>query len=297
MRHMIPLKALSMTVAMAGLLLASSFCAADKPEQFVRNAGRLSQLQKIALMPTVVEVKFDERKVPDPDQMMVRQTVASCIAAMLEKQMESGPYQLLPSEFVIQALQDKKWSMTDLYVTHSTGTWDRPAEVRKNARGDEAVLLSKYTEFVGSPTAVSPFRYQWCNTKEPAFGLATTSYQRFPKIDKGKARALAAELGADALLYCQVANLEVTKGTVVFENFKSTRVQLVCTLISPEDGAILWQARIRGVHSQKAGFFTGATAYPSDRSMAVDATNEALKYLLQDLYKGNGKPVKSDTRS
>ena len=295
MRHMIPLKAISMTVAMAGLILSSNLCAADKPEQFVRDAGRLSHIQKIALMPTVVEVKFDARKVPDPEQMMVRQTVASCISAMLEKQMEAGPYQLLPPEFVIQALQDKKWSITDLYITQATGSWERPAEVRKNARGDEAVLLSKYADFVAGPVATSPFRYRWYNTKEPAFGLATTSYQRFPKIDKGKARSLAAELGADALLYCQVANLETTKGTVVFENFKSTRVQLVCTLISPEDGSVVWQARIRGIHSHKAGFFTGATAYPSERHMAVEATDDALKSLLQDLYKGTGKPVKSET--
>jgi hypothetical protein len=228
--------------------------------------------------------------------MAARQAVATRVAAMLETPMKSGPYTLLPAEAVLLAVKERQWQPTDLYKTLSSGSWDTPVEVLKNKKGDTAALLCKWEELNKASGEMSLFRYTWRELPDVAFGLAATRSKVFPAIDLEKAKLLGEKVGADALLYVQVSDMDVHVGSTLFEAFKSTRLYLQCMLIAPADGAVLWQARVRSIHSHKAGFFTGAGAFQAEMGMAIESGTDGFKALLDDLHNGTGQPVKQETK-
>lgn len=276
------------------LLTMQGARAQEKAEQVRRDVSRLDQIKKIALVPVVIQLRFDQdKRIPDPGRMAARQAVVLRLPMLLQDGMKSEKYELLLPEAATLAVRELGWQATDLYKIEKSATWDSPAEVIRNKKGDEAALLQTREIMKTHPEAMTLFRYHWHDLPETVYGLASFKLNSSIQVEESKAKALAEKLGADALLFCQVGDMEVHTGETLFENFKSTRIHLYATLISVQDGAILWQARARGIHSHKAGFFTGARAYQSEEGMAIEGAMQAVKTLLDDLYHGTGNPVPS----
>jgi hypothetical protein len=288
-----PLAALVLVFAAAGAQ------AEEKAEQLVRNTARLDQVKKIAIIPAVAQLRFDRGNgLPDPARMAARITAVTRLSEIVEKKFESRKYAIVPPEAAVLAFKEFKWQPTDLYITNNKGTWESPSEVLRNHKGDEAALLNKREEFKTSPEEMTAYRFKWHDLPETTFGLAAFGLGVLAKPDLAKIKMLGDKTGADALLLCQVADMETheaptTLGLLVTgEKFKSTRVHLHFTLISAQDGAIIWQARARGVKSQKTGAFTGERAYNGEDRKAIEGTVQAVDILLSDLFEGTGKTAK-----
>jgi len=72
------LRSLTIGIGLFGLLFASRAGAEEKAEQIKRDAARLEQIKKIALLPVVTQVRFDQdSRIPDPTR------VAARVAAMV----------------------------------------------------------------------------------------------------------------------------------------------------------------------------------------------------------------------
>lgn len=289
------MKRLSFAYLLAGfacLVMAGGARAEDKAEQLKRDAARLGQIKRIALAPVVVQLRFDQgNRLPDPNRLAARCAAAMRLPMILEEKMKTGRYALLPSEMVTLALKETNSQPTDLYVAQAKGSWENPCETVRNNKGDEASLLNVRAEMKKTPDAMTLFRFRWHDLPDTCIGLASFGAGVPAPIDAERAKALAAKVGADAMLYCQVTEMETHIGSALFGGFKSTRLHLHFTLVAADDGAVVWQARARGVKSQKAGFFTGLGAFKGEDRKAIEAAVQATEILLDDLYNGTGAPV------
>lgn len=284
-------------------LVARPVWAEEKAEQVVRDAAGLEAVKKIAIVPPIVQLRFDRGNgLPDPARMAARVTAVTRLAEVVESKMKTRRYTFLPVEASILAMKELTWQPTDFYVTSVTGNWDSPTEVLRNKKGDEAALLNKRETLKQASDEMTLYRYRWHDLPETNYGLAAFEIGALARPDLAKVKTLAEKTGADAVLLCQVADVETHEGATTLgllatgEKFKSTRVHLHFTLLRVEDGAVLWQARARGVKSQKTGTFTGERAYNGEDRKVIEGTVAATDTLLSDLFENTGKPVKDPRR-
>ncbi len=283
---------------MSLVTVACSAHADEKAEQVVRDVTRIQKLTKVAILPVVIQVRFDNTNgVPDPARLAARSVAVERLAAIIEEKFKSSPFKVLPAEAGSLAVKENGWQAADLYSTVKSGSWDVPIETFKNKKGDTVNLLGKKDDLKKDKEVMTLFRFHWHDLPETVVGLASFDMGALAEIDRQRAKELGAKLGVDGLLYCQVTEVETHEGTtglgvLTGEKFKSTRVHLHFTLISPDDGTIIWQAKARGVKSQKTGVFTGARAYNGEDRKVIEGTVAATEILLSDLAEGTGVPVK-----
>lgn len=287
-------------VLLAGMLNLIGAHAEERAEQIKRDASRLDQVKKIAVMPVVIQLRFDRGSgLPDPARMAARMTAATRLAEILESKMKSRKYTFLPPEAGVLALKELQFTPVDMYKTTNSGTWDSPSEVLRNKKRDEASLLNKREEMKRTPDAMTLYRYKWHDLPEQNIGLAAFDLGQLAQPDLRKVKLIGEKLGADAILLCQVADVETHEAPtalgilVTGEKFKSTRVHLHFTLMNVSDGMVLWQARARGVKSQKTGAFTGERSYNGEDRKTIEGTVAATDILLSDLFESTGKPYQT----
>lgn len=290
---------MTMVGALGLMLVAVGASAEERAEQIVRDAARLAQVKKIALLPVVTQVRFDNvRDIPDPNRVSARVTAATRLAQMLEERMKGGKYTLLPPEAASLALKELGWEPTDIYVTKNTGTWSSPGEVMQNRKKDEAVLLTTRAAMKDTPDVMSLYRFTWHDVPDRNTGLASFKMAALAVPDVEKLKQVAEKTGADTLFLAQVAEMETHEGAAGISlwahTFKSTRIHLHFTLVSASDGAVIWQARAKGMKSQQAGIFTGNRAYKAEDRKVIEAAVQAMDVLLEDLNQGTGIPTKPD---
>lgn len=285
---------IAFALALAGAAAVAAYVprASEKADTAKRDAARLEQIKSIAMAPVVVQLRFDkDDRLPDPSRMASRAAVATRMQAILEEQMGKGKYKLLPYEAASLAVKEKGWQPVDLFVTNVKGSWDAPCEKITNNKKDEALLLNTRAEMRQTPEQMTQFRFKWHDLPETNIGLAAFKDMNFASVDPVKVKAVGEKTGADAVLLVQVEDMETHEGQQLFGSFKTTRIHLHATLVATSDCAVIWQAHARGVKSQRAGYFTGATAYKGEDRKAIEGAVQAVEVLLDDLYNGTGKPI------
>ncbi len=279
-------------VSVLSLMSAQGAQAKEKAEQLQRDSARLAEIKSIALMPDVIQVRFDQdRRIPDPNRMTARLGVAQRIPTILEQAMKSSKYELLSTDGARMAVREMKQEPIDLYLSQNIGTWNAPAETLRNNKGDTALLLNTRDTMKQTPDETTAFRYQWHDMPDTVFGLAAFKLNATAKPDADKAKAVGEKLGADAVLYLQVGDMEVHEGTTLIQEFRSVRIHLYATLISARDGAVIWQARARGIRNSKEGVVLGKRSWQPEALAAIPSATEAVNVLLDDLERGVGKPA------
>lgn len=284
-------------LALAGLGCLSLFtpsrvAAEEKADQVKRDPVRIAAVKSVAVAPVVIQLRFDrDDRLPDPNRMAARNAVASRLPAMIDQKLKGSTIKVLPVETLVLAMKQEDWNPTDLYVTKVQGSWETPGESMKNKKGDEALLLNSRSAMKAAPADMTLYRYRWHDLPDVCIGLAAFKDLAFPPLVTDRIKTLGARAGADAVLLCQVEDMETHTGSTLFSGFKSTRIHLHGTLVDSSDGAVLWQAHSRGVASQKAGFFTGASAFKGEDRKAIEGAMQAIDILLDDLLNGSGKPI------
>ena len=270
--------------------------ALEKSLQLHRDSGRLDRIHKIALVPVITQVRFDkDNRIPDPARLLACVGAAREVPEILTASLTSGKYQFVPSGDVDKALINLNILPSDLYITRTSGSWESPAETVTGKNKDEAALLAKRDDMKRSRNEMTLFRYKWHENPDTAVGLASFDQWAVPTINGDKAKQLAAKLGVDALLFLTIYDVEVYEGStgIIFPNkFKSTRTHVYGTLMSTDDGEILWKARARGVKSHQANYFhVGRMKGDLGKSVA-EGTAHAVQMLLSDMIDGTGIPTK-----
>jgi hypothetical protein len=273
-------------------LLSSSARADDKAEQISRDAAGLGQVKTIAMLPAVVQLKFD-KEIPDPNRVAHRFSVADRLPDIVEEKLKKGKFTLMPFEAAALGIKEKSWTITDMYSTKVIGTRASPADTIKNRNKDQADLLASRTEMIQTPDEMTVFSFTWHGLRDAREGLACFRENINAKPDMAKLKQLNEKLHADALLLCQVTEMESHDGVVVrlpiifSKVFSATSFRVHCMLIRPEDGAILWEAEAKG--RKEVTEYKGATNGDEGR-MALAVAGEVVEHLLSDLTDGTGVP-------
>jgi len=119
-----------------------------------------------------------------------------------------------------------------------------------------------------------------------------------PKLDTAKLKTLNDSLHADALLLCQVGEMNakdsmVFKGSLIFSKFFSaTSFRVHFILVRPQDGAVLWEAEANArkeAVTDSNGMYGGATNGDEGR-MAIAGAALAVNMLVADLN-GTANPA------
>ena len=276
--------------------LSSRLVADDRLEPVVKDTNRLAKVSKIALLPIVTQVRFDKFKdIPDPNRVSARISVAKELPSILENQLKETKFKLLPPEAATLALKELDIQPVDLFITTKNGSLSAPSETFKNKKGDEAILLAPKDSFKQKPQEMTVYRYKWHDLPDTNIGLASFDLAVLAKPNIETLKTVSSKLGADAILLCQVTEMETHEGTtgvsVFAQRFKSTRIHLHFTLISTDDYSVIWQAKAKGIKSQRAGYFMGNRSYNGEDRKAVEGAVQATEFLLSDL---TGSPIKPE---
>jgi hypothetical protein len=237
---------------------------------------------------------------------------------------------LLPEAQVRAALRDTGGQIADLFRTRTASTWDAPAQVfalGRRGRDGQIALLTRAgdLEAKGATDTVTLYRYRQRGVMDDVFGLATTQSGSAagPSPDPEKVRALAARLGADALLLCQVGEAEVVSiasskadpflieerssekrsqdpeynaasdpEIIWINETRETRLRLRGVLVSGESGAVLQEAQVTGRASETVGLnFLGKpiSSESSPDEIAAQALSDGLWLLVTKLWSGTAR--------
>ncbi|HLJ54083.1 MAG TPA: hypothetical protein VKT77_03535 [Chthonomonadaceae bacterium] len=289
----------SWTVALASLLgPVYAKASDDKVVEISRDQAAIGEVKTIALLPIIVQLRFDQTKdVPDPTRVAARFAVADRLAEILDQKMRAAKRPTMPVEAAILAIKARSWTSIDTCITTATGTWNSPAETVRNRGKDEVTLLALRSAMRQSPESVTAFAFSWHGLPGSRQGIAAFHAGVDSKPDIPKLKELNNKLHADAMLFCEVSDLDekdlgLTYRTTVpliygIEEVKGTRVHIHCLLIRAQDGAILWEARSTGTSSGNV----------ADRAInvsrqAMEGAGRAVDGLVSDLIEGTGVPPK-----
>jgi hypothetical protein len=288
----------ALIAAGACLLLASGAHASkkEKAEELTRDAQRLSQIKTIAAMPVVPQFRIDGEDRIDPNRMAMRQAVMTNLPDILDAQMKSGSYTLLPPEVGVLALKDANIDITDIYVATKTGSFDSPADTITNKEKDEVRLLNTRDAMKKNPEDITLFKYTARDLPGAVIGLASEKKNPDAKLDPGKVKALVGAVKADAVLICRIANLEIHtsgNGSLAMPYHRNTEMIIDFTLVATSDGAVVWEARAKGTKHMSGGVGGGLRKVlrENDRP-ALDSATEATGVLIDDLINGGGEQPK-----
>jgi hypothetical protein len=268
---------------------------ADTVEEIVRDASRLESVKTVAVLPPVIEVRFDRPKtLPDPDRLAARALVAKSLSLTLPVQIASGTrFHVAPDTDLILALARTHAEPLDLFRAVVRGSLDSPAETIVNRSGDTVELLATAADVAAEHGAATRFRFRWRNRGDTLAGLAAFEKGADSDPDPAAVKSLSRYLDADALLCCLVSDMDVRQGgsssplgyALGGGPFSSTRIHLTLFLVSLKDGTIVWQARAQGVSSSKEGL-SARSNHGRDAQQAFVGAGQAVNALLDDLYSG-----------
>lgn len=265
----------------------------ERAEQIKRDASRLEQVKTIAVLPILVQYGFEkDLQFPDPNRMTSRLAILTRLPEIIESELKASKYTVLPQEAGSLALKESNIEVTDLYQTHRSGTWDAPAESKRNRSKDDFLLLTGYDDLKKNADQVTLFQFKWHNLPATMNGLAAYRMDADASLDTEKVKALGAKVNADAILIARITNLEMHRsgnGSIALPIHLKGRVDIQFTLVSRMDGAVIWEARAHAMKSERGR--PQSFGPPQDRN-AIACAVGAVELLLDDLNHGTGITAK-----
>jgi hypothetical protein len=269
---------------------------AEEPVKGVRftehvRTPQAAQVKRIAIAPPVVVLRFDEKgRIPSPDRFTMRRAVAAELAGVL-RHLIGDRKALALNETVAAALAERGWKPTDLYQTVSG-----MEEVLSDKKNVCRLAMSR-SDLAANPTKVTTYHYRAEALKgipDESIGLAVLERNVTPAMQEARIKALAEQCRSDAVLLLRVEDIDTKEGLVglALENYKSSWVTVSATLVSGEDGRVLWQAALQGHSSTRERRIPGAAFSKGynkgEDRLALDCMTKLAPVLVEKLLGTGG---------